>query len=88
MKKAIIILTATTLCISISLHGMSSSSAESNFSRQWGAMGTLHQAPTYYKPYVPEKGSCCKKQQNLECFEQQYDEEDESCGDNAGNEKE
>lgn len=37
-------------------------SSENDFSRQWGAMGTLHQAPTYFKPYVPKKHSCHKKQ--------------------------
>jgi hypothetical protein len=83
MKKSIMSRAMTTMlcamvCSISSLHGMASSSAESNFSRQWGAMGTLPQAPTYFKSYVPEKGSCHKKQQVCEASEQiQKDDDDD-----------
>jgi hypothetical protein len=45
----------STLCV-INLH-----CSDSDFGRQWGAMGTLHQAPTYFTAYTPEKSECCRK---------------------------
>lgn len=37
------------------------SGSEMNFGRQWGAQGTLHQAPTYFTTYQPHKSACCRK---------------------------
>ncbi len=66
IKKLGTTLTVCSLIIVMQIRG-----SESNFTRQWGAMGTLHQAPTYFTTYQPKKSACHKKDRTNCIYSQQ-----------------